>query len=135
MRWLLLVICVSCGGGGESGDGASGSNAPVTSSPTPSPDNAAVEGGIRALVAFGDLATKHGSNCDALATDMAAYARREAPTLKAFLKAMGENVRFKHIDPKLTDRVSQVAKATMLAVREHCATHPAVGKMLKTLGT
>lgn len=128
LRALVLVMFVSCGGG-ESG---SGSNAPVTSSPA-SPDDETVEKAIRSIGSLSDLAAKHGKDCEGLARDLGAYAKREAPTIAAFKKIMSDPAKQKAIADKFGERVQQVAQASLAALRERCSAHPAVQQLFKAL--
>jgi hypothetical protein len=140
-----LVLVVACGGDKTN---AAGSNAPVTSSttqdssaPVPSAtaatseqsDDELVERAIRSIATISDLATRHGKNCDALAAGLAAHAKRDALTIAVFKRTYNDPAKQQTLAAKFGERIKQVGKAAATSIREHCADHAALKKVLAQL--
>jgi hypothetical protein len=98
-----------------------------------SADEEAVERGIRSIGTIADLAAKHGASCEALAVDLAAFAKREAPALAAFKQILADPAKQKAMTARFGERIQTVAQATVNALREHCGSHPAVQQLFKAL--
>jgi hypothetical protein len=130
----LLVVVASCGDDkpapGASGSNA-GSNAPVTS--PPSTDDEVAERALSALGAIADLAAKHGKNCDALAAELALYAKQVAPMVTEFKKLAADPAKQQAIAARYGERIQQVGKKAVESLRTNCGSHPKITNVFKQL--
>jgi hypothetical protein len=124
----LVLLFASCNSD-KRDDGVVGSNAPITLSP----DDEVAESALQSLAAISELATRHGKNCDALANDLAAHAKRATPMIVEFKKLAADPTKQQAIAARFGERIQQVGQKAVASLRTHCAAHPAIKGVFKQL--